>query len=105
MCLAWGGMVWWTGIMSERLDEAYIWVRQNLFPEWDEDEAWEIIEDYGPKYSKIDPSEWLDYGGECDLEKKHIYISRPYSRESLTMRCMSLSYMKLPMPLEGNHTR
>ena len=75
-------MVGQVGIMSERLDEAYIWVRQNLFSEWDEDGAWKIIEGCGPKYYKKHPSEWQEegayYGGECDSDNKHIYISPPY---------------------------
>ena len=68
--------------MSERLDEAYIWVRQNLFSEWDEDGAWEIKEDYGPIYFDKGPSNWLDYEGECDLDNKHIYISPQCQKKS-----------------------
>ena len=68
--------------MSERLDEAYIWIRQNLFSEWDEDGTWEIIEAYGPVYGNICPSKWEEegakYEAECDSDNKRIYISPPY---------------------------
>ena len=50
--------------MSQRLNEAYTWVRQNLFPEWDSDGVWEIKEGYGPVYY-TQPS-WELYEGECD---------------------------------------
>jgi hypothetical protein len=58
--------------MSQRLNEAYTWVRQNLFPEWDRDGAWKIKEGYGPVYY-TQPS-WELYEGECDLDNQRIYI-------------------------------
>ena len=60
-------------IMSQRLNEAYTWVRQNLFPEWDRDGVWEIKEGYGPVYH-TQPS-WELYEGEYDLDNQRIYIA------------------------------
>ena len=59
--------------MSQRLNEAYTWVRQNLFPEWDRDEAWKIKEGYGPVY--YTQPLWELYEGEYDLDNQRIYIA------------------------------
>ena len=59
--------------MSQRLNEAYTWVRQNLFPEWDRDGAWKIKEGYGPVY--YTQPLWELYEGECDRDNQRIYIA------------------------------
>ena len=59
--------------MSQRLNEAYTWVRQNLFPEWDRDGAWKIKEGYGLVY--YTQPLWELYEGEYDLDNQRIYIA------------------------------
>ena len=68
--------------MRARLGEAYIWVRKNIFPEWDQNGGWKIKQGHGPAFEERPQGEWqeegADYQGECDRENKCIYIALPY---------------------------